>query len=76
MAYCLFITKSYKDVFFQYMTFIELKDGFLTLNINGDIKQVKIWEQIIKCMIKTIEIGGKNILQKLHMNIFLFIPLH
>ncbi|HIT87817.1 MAG TPA: hypothetical protein IAB62_08875 [Candidatus Coprocola pullicola] len=60
MAYCLFITKSYKDVFFQYMTFIELKDGFLTLNINGDIKQVKIWEQIIKCMIKTIEIGGKN----------------
>lgn len=60
MAYCLFITKSQKDVFFQYMIFIELKDGLLTCNINGNIKQVKIWEQIIKCMIETIEIGGEN----------------
>lgn len=60
IAYCLFITKSNKDVFFQYMIFIELKDGLLTLNINGDIKQVKIWEQIIKCMINTIKIGGEN----------------
>ncbi len=58
MAYCLFTTKSQKDVFFQYMVFIELKDGLLTLNINGDIKQVKLWEQIIKCMVNTIEIGG------------------
>ncbi len=40
------------------MVFIELKDGLLTLNINGDIKQVKLWEQIIKCMVNTIEIGG------------------
>lgn len=60
MAYCLFITKSQKDVFFQYMVFIELNDGLLTLNINGDIKQVKLWEQIIKCMVETIEIGGEN----------------
>ena len=53
-AYCLFITKAQKDVFFQYMIFMEVRDGFLTWNLNGDIKWVKIWEEIIKNMLQTV----------------------